>query len=49
VLGPFEIGAESTATLAMAFPAAEPGGTVTIEGIVNADYDRQLELVIPVG
>jgi hypothetical protein len=49
VLGPFEIGAESTATVAIAFPAAEPGGTVTIEGIANDDYDRQLELVIPVG
>ena len=49
VLGPFEVGAQSTATVAMAFPAAEPGGTVTLEGIVDDDYDKTVELVIPVG
>ena len=48
-LGPFEIGAESTATVAAIFPAAEPGGTVTIEGIVDDDYSRTIELVIPLG
>jgi hypothetical protein len=49
VLGPFEISAESTATVAMAFPAAEPGGTITIEGIADDDYSRTIEFVVPVG
>jgi hypothetical protein len=48
-LGPYEIGADSTATVAMAFPAAERGGTLTIEGIVDGDYDKTIELIVPVG
>lgn len=48
-MGPFEIGAESTATIALVFPEAEPGGTVTLDGHVGGDYTATVELQVQTG
>lgn len=48
-MGPFEIGAESTASIALSFPEAEPGGTVTLDGYVGDDYSDAVEFTMQAG
>ncbi|MFW6041826.1 MAG: hypothetical protein ACOC8M_02380 [Guyparkeria sp.] len=48
-MGPYEIGAESTATIALLFPEAEPGGTVTLDGYVGDDFANTVEFTIQTG
>lgn len=47
--GPFEIGAKSTATIALLFPEAELGGTVTFDGYVGEDFSNTLEFTMETG
>lgn len=47
--GPFELGADSSTTVALVFSGVEPGGEITLEGVETPDYLTDIRLEIAVG
>lgn len=49
VFGPYQLGADSNATICLSFAGVEPGGHVTLGGVDSTDYITDFELEIQVG